>query len=112
MPAPRLQRLRSERDWDPKPNFAIQKLKARGHDANHGVLFAVQQEVAPDDISITCIALLPQPVTKYCDPLRAGLIVIWCKPLTNGRPDTEQREEIRTHAEYFNLLRFSVASQV
>src|SRR5687767_4855334 len=110
MPAPRLQRLRSERDWDPKPNLAIQKLKACGHDANHGVLFAVQQDVAPDDIWISCIALLPHPVTKYCDPVRAGPIVICCKPLTNCRLDTEQREEIRSHAEYFNLLRFPVAS--
>src|SRR5688572_7087852 len=112
MPAPRLQRLRSKRDRDPKPNLAIQKLKAGGHDPNHGVLFAIQQDVASDDISITCIALLPQPVTKYCNPVRARFIVICSKPLSNCRLDTEQREEIRSRAEYFNLLRFSVASQV
>src|SRR5687767_3482941 len=112
MPAARLQSLRRERNRDPKSNLAIQKLKTGGHHANNAVFFAVQQDVAADDISIPCITLLPQSVTEYCHPVRAGLIVICRKPLTNRRLDTEQREEIRSRAEYFNFLRFSVASQI
>src|SRR5688572_12530514 len=73
----------------PQPHVAFHKLKTRRHDANDGVLLAVELNVAIDDLWIAAVTRLPESVTQYYDFMRSGTVVLGNKCAPKSRRDTK-----------------------
>src|SRR5438046_5763164 len=104
--------LRRQRDRNPESDVAVHKLKASGHHSDDREFLAVEQELAPNDVALAAVALLPQTMVEHDNFVGSRAVVYGLKPAAQFWLDTEHGEQICRYRLRLNALWFTVAYEV
>src|SRR5688572_28510093 len=104
--------LRAESKGYEKSFLSFEPLKARGHDTDDRMLFAVEQDRAIENIAVAAVTALPKRVTEHDHFVCVWSILFRQKATTDQWLHAELRKEVVRDSACRDSFRFAVARQV
>ena len=112
MIVPLREQLRRERGRQVDFGFLARVVEGGWHDADHGALDAVENDVAPDDVGIGAEASHPESAAQDDDRRGARAFVVRGERAAENRRQPEDGEQIRRRADRADVLGLSAAREV